>query len=131
MTPPKIISLAIILFFMVGCAATPPPAENRARLGFQSELSVEADNMEPFVSEQARHAFWRCCSSCHGPDGRGINAIGPDLRQARRRTSEEWERYLRDGSGAHPAGQPPPLWMTGDELTAVARYVDFLSRTGN
>ena len=115
------------LFLFAGCSAS-PAVENRTHFDFQTGTQSEISSVEPFVTEQARHAFWRSCASCHGYDGRGIMAVGPDLRRAKRRGADEWERYLRDSSGAHPAGQQPPLWVNGDELTAVAAYVDALSR---
>lgn len=79
------------------------------------------------MSEEALAAYRRSCAPCHGHDGHGILGVAPDLRRAKRRTAQEWEKYLRDGSGAHPAGQPPPLWITGDELTALAAWLDTLS----
>ncbi|MGH9848175.1 MAG: c-type cytochrome [Blastocatellia bacterium] len=113
----------ICLGVFTGCASPPPTAvENRAR------FSEDSASAEPYVSEQARSAFRRSCASCHGYDARGITAVAPDLRRARRRSPEEWERYLRDSSGSHPAGQPPPLWINGDELKAIAAYLDSLAQ---
>jgi mono/diheme cytochrome c family protein len=109
---------------LTGCGA-PPPAEVE-RANFDAGSAV-VRNAEPAVSEQALSAFRRSCASCHGYDAHGITAVGPDLRRAKRRTADEWERYLRDPSGSHPAQQAAPLWITGDELKAIARYLDSLA----
>ncbi len=112
----------ICLGVFAGCASPPPAAEDRTR------VDADAASAEPYASEQARNAFRRSCASCHGYDARGITAVAPDLRRAARRSPEEWERYLRDSSGSHPAGQPPPLWIDGDELKAIAAYLDSLAQ---
>ena len=103
------------------CAAAPPEESNEPR-----EAPGETAGVEPAMPEVARRAFTRSCASCHGPDGRGIAAIAPDLRRARKRSLEEWQRYLRDPSGAHPADQGPPLWIDDDELNALADYLNAL-----
>jgi mono/diheme cytochrome c family protein len=114
------------LCFLTGCAASSPaPPAEAERSNFDAEPVVL--NAEPAVSEQALSAFRRSCASCHGYDAHGITAVGPDLRRAKRRTPDEWERYLRDPSGSHPAQQAAPLWITGDELKAIARYLDSLA----
>jgi mono/diheme cytochrome c family protein len=123
-----LIPLLVLLCLLLGCSSL-PPVDNRARLDYQPLQPAEgrADRgSEPFVSEPARRAFGRTCAGCHGPDGRGITQVGPDLRRAQRRTAAEWDRYLRDSRGSHPAGQPPPLWITEDEMKEVAAYVDSL-----
>lgn len=116
--------LLIGLGFLAGCASPPAPVDvERSR--FDAEPATT--NAEPYVSEQASGAFRRSCASCHGHDAHGITAVAPDLRRAKRRTPDEWGRYLRDSSGSHPAGQPPPLWIDGDELKAIAGYLDSLA----
>lgn len=116
-----LVLVAISLF--TGCSSQ-PAAENPPPPDSLPELA----SVEPAITEQARGAFRRSCAQCHGYDARGIAAVAPDLRRAKRRSAEEWERYLRDSSGSHPAGRPPPLWIDGDELTAIAAYLDSLSQ---
>lgn len=121
--------LLLFVCLLAGCSRL-PEVDNRARLGFQATTPSDGlaeRGAEPFVSERARRAFWRTCAGCHGPDGRGITSVGPDLRRARKRTATEWDQYLRDSSGSHPAGQPPPLWITEEEMKDVAAYVESLS----
>ena len=113
-----------VMGFFAGCASPSPAVVERSR--FDEEPATIA--VEPYVSEQARGAFRRSCASCHGYDAHGITAVAPDLRRAKRRSPDEWERYLRDSSGSHPAGQPPPLWINGDELKAIAAYLDSLAQ---
>ncbi len=115
-----VLALALLL---AGCSR-PSTEEKSSTL---SDASPETRGVEPYMSEDVREAFRRSCASCHGYDGHGILGVAPDLRRAKRRTPEEWEKYLRDSSGSHPAGQAPPLWVTGDELTALAAWLDQFS----
>lgn len=115
-----------VLFCQTACNRAPaaPSPEKAPSL----EAAPESPGVEPFMTPQARAAFRRSCASCHGHDGHGILAVAPDLRLAKKRSAEEWEKYLRNASGAHPAAAPPPLWIDGDELTAIAAYLDRLTQ---
>ena len=79
---------------------------------------------EDFMPERVRVIYVRSCASCHGPDGHGVTAVAPDLYRARPRSSEEWEKYLRDSADAHPVAHPPPLWLNEEETKAMAEYLD-------
>jgi hypothetical protein len=50
------------------------------------------------MTEAAQAIFHRTCARCHGPDGRGITGVSPDIRRGSRRTSPEWFQFLRDGA---------------------------------
>ncbi|MDX2032892.1 MAG: cytochrome c [Blastocatellia bacterium] len=117
--------LIVSTLFFSGCSSRETTVEKSPPF----EAAPESQGVEPFMSEEVRAAYRRSCASCHGHDAHGILGVAPDLRRAKPRTSAEWETYLRDGRGAHPAGQPPPLWITGDELTALAAWLDAQART--
>lgn len=77
-----------------------------------------------FMPAQVRVVFKRSCEMCHGPDGRGLTGIAPDFQRAQPRDVAAWERYLRDPHRAHPdAATPPPVWLTEDEMKAVAAFL--------
>ncbi len=80
------------------------------------------------MPERARIIYVRSCASCHGPDGHGVTAVAPDIYRARRRSSEDWERYLRDSANVHPVANPPPLWLDADEIKRMAEFLE--SATG-
>ncbi len=88
----------------------------------------ERAGAEDFMPEQVRIVYNRSCASCHGPDGRGIAAIAPGLHRAKHRSAPEWDKYLRGSRNAHPVGHPPPLWLDGDEMKAMAAYLDSLTQ---
>jgi mono/diheme cytochrome c family protein len=83
---------------------------------------------EDFMPERVRVIYVRSCASCHGPDGRGVTAVAPDLYRARPRSSEEWEKYLRDSADAHPVAHPPPLWLSAEEIKDMAEYLESTTR---
>jgi len=83
---------------------------------------------EDFMPERARVIYVRSCASCHGPDGHGVAAVAPDLYRARYRPREEWEKYLRDSTDAHPVGRPPPLWLSEEEMKDMAEYLESATR---
>ena len=94
-----------------------------------SPNGAEAPSVEPLMSEEVRQIYARSCESCHGPNGRGIVGVAPDLRRVPARTVEEWEAYLRQSNNAHPVAQPPPLWLTADEMKTMAEYLTALTQS--
>lgn len=88
-----------------------------------------ATDVEPVRPLAAQTVFERSCKSCHGPDGHGIAAVAPDLRRAPRRTSEEWEKYLRDPNSVHPNSRMPALEsLTDEDYQAMAAYLADLTQ---
>jgi mono/diheme cytochrome c family protein len=101
--------------------------EDKAGFDPNGPLGATA-GVEPHMPGDVRAIFNRSCNSCHGPDGRGIAAVAPDLHRSKSRSAEEWEKYLRDSRDAHPKGYPPPLWLTADEMKWMADYLESLAR---
>jgi mono/diheme cytochrome c family protein len=120
------IIVCLCALFPGGCA-NDAAKENRAgfELADQQRGKIGA---EDFMPEQVRVVFNRSCTSCHAPDGGGIAAIAPALNRAKHRSAEEWDRYLRASRHAHPVGHAPPLWLDGDEMKAMAAYLDALTQ---
>lgn len=89
---------------------SPPPA---------SVVSVET-----FPPDSVRAIFKRSCESCHGYDGRGIAGIAPDMLRTFGHKAEEWESYFINSKGLHPGAQmPSTIWMSQDEIKAVANFL--------
>ncbi|MBI1760494.1 MAG: cytochrome c [Acidobacteria bacterium] len=85
-------------------------------------------SVEPVRSETVNRIFTRTCSACHGPDGRGIAAVAPDLRRAKARSFAQWQQYLGNTAG-HPGTQmPPPTWLNVDEIDVMANYLFTLTQ---
>ena len=76
------------------------------------------------MPEGIRVLYVRSCASCHGPDGHGVTAVAPDIYRARYRSREEWVKYLRDSTDAHPVANPPPLWLNKEEMEKMAEYLE-------
>jgi len=81
------------------------------------------------MPEEVQSVFERSCKLCHGPDGHGIAAVGPDLRRSPRRSAEEWERYLRNPKSVDPNSKmPPTAGLSDEEFKAVAAYLADLTQ---
>jgi mono/diheme cytochrome c family protein len=85
---------------------------------------------EPVMTEAVQRIFHRTCARCHGPDGRGITGVSPDIRRGLRRTSPEWFQFLRDGrDGRDGRGTSSHSKMashaglTDDEVKEIAAYL--------
>jgi len=85
---------------------------------------AETSSVERLMPERIRNIFNRSCASCHGLDGKGIAGVAPDLNRIPQRTAAEWVKYLRDPAGVHPASGMPPVWMTAEEITEFAAYLE-------
>jgi cytochrome c len=118
-----ILTVCLCALFFSGCASD-SAKEDKINFGL---TDGEKAGAEGFMPEQVRIVFNRSCTSCHGPDGRGIAAIAPAFNRAKHRSAAEWDRYLRDSRHAHPVGHPPPLWLDADEMKAMAAYLDSLT----
>lgn len=70
-----------------------------------------------------RGIFHRSCETCHGPDGRGITGVAPDIGRAQPRSFEAWTHYLRDPHQAHPGASAQPLWLSEEETKAIAQFL--------
>lgn len=78
------------------------------------------------------------CSACHGPDGKGLPQLGPDLTDAKwlhsKGTYTELVKQVMDGVTAEKSTtgmiMPPKggSALTDDQVKAVAAYVWSLSR---
>lgn len=131
--------LSLLLSLGLACSGTP---ENTADSGTNTtSSSVEkaaSDNSakassapvsEPLMSEAAHEVFTKKCSSCHGPDGHGIAAQGPDIRQAPSRSVADWEKYLREPQSVVPGSQKKTLaGVSDDDITAMAEYLADLTQ---
>ena len=85
---------------------------------------VSTRGLEPVVPEPVNRTFQRSCRSCHGPDGRGILAIAPDLRKASSRSAEQWQQFLSNPQNGHfGADLSPPTWLNVDEVVLIADYL--------
>lgn len=83
----------------------------------------EVKSVETIMPENVREIYRRSCESCHGIDGRGIVGVAPGLLNPRRRSFDEWNKYLRDPQTVHPVGNMPPVWMLDDEIRLMAEYL--------
>lgn len=92
------------------------------------DQSRERIGAEDFMPERVRVVYVRSCESCHGPDGHGVTGVAPDIYRAKYHATDEWEKYLRESKGAHPAGNPPPLWLDADETKQMAEYLELVTR---
>lgn len=93
----------------------------------RSSFATAPNSLEPLLPATIARAFERSCKNCHGPEGRGIAAIAPDMRKAVARTAAQWTQYF---TVAHPgATLPPPAWINADEINAVANYLAALNAT--
>lgn len=110
---------AILLF--VGCTGQGVKEEKVDR-------RQEKVGAEDFMPERVRVIYVRSCASCHGPDGHGVTAVAPDLYRAKYRPREEWEKYLRNSTDAHPVAHPPPLWLNEEETKDMAEYLESATR---
>ncbi len=97
----------------------------------QSGLRGYGPSVEIFMPERVRIIYKRSCESCHGIDGGGITGIAPDIKRAKRRSAEEWRKYLRSPLGAHPASQKPPLWLDEEEVETISDFLADLSQGSN
>ncbi len=99
-----------------GCKSS-QPNEEQAR-------PMELSSVENLMPERVQAVFNRSCASCHGHDGHGITGIAPDLRNASRRSASDWLQYFSSSKSPHPGSTTPStMWMTRDEITAVANFL--------
>jgi mono/diheme cytochrome c family protein len=118
--PHKFFSACLLLSAAFSCACTSAPADDGSASG-ATTTHLAALSVEPVLPPAVSRIFDRSCKSCHGPDGRGLTAIAPDLRHAAPREAAAWEQYL---SGSHPGSQmPPPTWLDADEAKLIAAYL--------
>jgi len=132
MNPPALIRL-LILLGLTGCclvsACSQRTAGPSAAVVKEPGLPTSALNVEPVRPEAVQAVFERSCKLCHGPDGRGIIAVAPDVRRAPQRSAEAWEKYLRNPKSLYSNSQMPPLEGKGDEeIKAVAAYLADLTQ---
>src|SRR6476620_8147179 len=81
-------------------------------------------SQEPVMTEAAQAIFHRTCARCHGPDGRGITGVSPDIRRGSRRTSPEWFQFLRDGRGLTSHSKMVSYAaLSDDEVKEIAAYL--------
>jgi mono/diheme cytochrome c family protein len=113
---------ATLLF--VGCAGQVTKDEKDEKV----DRRQEKIGAEDFMPERVRVTYVRSCASCHGPDGHGVAAVAPDLYRAKYRPREDWEKYLRDSTDAHPVIHPPPLWLNEEEIKNMAEYLESVTR---
>ncbi|MFN7946475.1 MAG: cytochrome c [Blastocatellia bacterium] len=84
---------------------------------------------EPLMTEEVHTAYVRSCRECHGADGHGIAAVAPDLRVSPKRSSEDWEKYLRNPKSIDPKATKAPMrGLSDDEVKAVAAYLADLTQ---
>jgi mono/diheme cytochrome c family protein len=120
----SILAICVAALLFVDCASRGAKTDEDERV----DRRREKIGAEDFMPEQARVIYARSCASCHGPDGHGVTAVAPDIYRARYRTSEEWEKYLRDSADAHPVSHPPPLWLNKEEMKNMAEYLESATR---
>lgn len=120
---PLTLILCVCAALSVGCA-TPDTKEDKGG----AEQHGGKVGAEDFMPERTRTIYMRSCASCHGPGGHGILAVAPDLYRAKHRAANEWEKYLRESRDAHPVGNPPPLWLDGDETREMAEYLESVTQ---
>jgi mono/diheme cytochrome c family protein len=116
----SILAICVATSLFVDCS----PRGAKIDEGERADRPREKIGAEDFMPEGARVIYVRSCASCHGPDGHGVTAVAPDLYRARYRSREDWEKYLRDSSNAHPVAHPPPLWLDKDEMKKMAEYLE-------
>ncbi len=84
---------------------------------------------EPLMTEEVHTAYVKNCQACHGADGHGLAAIAPDLRVSPRRSSDDWEKYLRNPKSIDPQATKAPMrGLSDDEVKAVAAYLADLTQ---
>jgi cytochrome c553 len=122
----SLLAIYVAAVFFVACANQ--GAKDGGAKDERGDLRGEKVGVEDFMPEGARIIYVRSCASCHGPDGHGVTAVAPNLYRAKYRPREEWEKYLRDSTGAHPAAHPPPLWLNAEEIKRMAEYLESATR---
>jgi len=118
-----------ITFILISAAVIPAACSSNSGSDAYSENGTptwhaETRSVESFMPENVRRIYGRSCESCHGLNGTGIAGVAPDLHRIPGKSAGEWEKYLRDPNGAHPASAPPPVWMTAEEIRDFAEYLE-------
>jgi cytochrome c553 len=114
--------LLLVLFCSLGACLNDPTKTEEAG------ISLQVGSVETFMPEKVRIAIKRSCESCHGIDGHGLAGIAPALARGIHRSLDEWRKYLRESSHAHPVSQAPPLWLDEEEIKAVAAYLEIINQ---
>ena len=123
------VSILLLIPLVVASACSSGREEKAVTLVMQATPSPTAADSEPVMTEAVQGVFERNCKLCHGPDGRGIAAVAPDIRRGPRRGPEDWEKYLRDPKSLHPNSKMPALTGASDEeFKAVAAYLADLTQ---
>lgn len=101
-----VLSIALLLSILVGCAKNqPPPGLN--------ELQVKG--WETFENK------W--CYSCHVIKDKG-GKIGPELTYLARKRDKEWlKKYLQDPKNIFPNAKMEKVRMFDGELNALVEYL--------
>jgi mono/diheme cytochrome c family protein len=121
---PRLILIVCCFAAFVACKAEP---EREAPSAPTSVASIET-----FLPESMRTIFKRSCESCHGYDGHGIAGVAPDMLRSSGRKPEEWENYFVNPLSLHPGAQmPSTVWMSQDEIKAVAAFLANLPGPNN
>jgi mono/diheme cytochrome c family protein len=120
----QVLAICVAAGIFVNCSTRGAKVEEVEKV----DKRREKIGAEDFMPESARVIYFRSCASCHGPDGRGVTAVAPDIYRARYRPREEWEKYLRDSANAHPVAHPPPLWLDREETQKMAEYLESATR---
>lgn len=107
----------VLIFATLAACSRGEPAEG------SPDQMPQTGSLQPVMPEQVRVVYRRSCESCHGIDARGITGIAPPLVGSKKRTAEEWDKYLRAPGTVHPAGNMPPVWMLDDEIKLMAEYL--------
>ena len=108
---------------------TPPPAEET------KETPAPAADYPAEVVEEGKQLFLNTCSTCHGPDAKGLPGLGKNLHDnqyVRSHTDEEMLEFLKTGRPASdplnttgvdmpPRGGNPSL--TDEDLQKIIAYL--------
>jgi mono/diheme cytochrome c family protein len=119
---PAILLLIVVLLVCLSSAC------RSKRTSETSDEASAGNSIETFMPTHVRNIFRRSCETCHGPDGRGITGVAPDIQRAQARSFEAWAQYLRDPHRAHPGATTPPVWLSEEETKAIA---EFLARSNS
>jgi mono/diheme cytochrome c family protein len=97
-----------------------------------SKVSQVAQAITPDMAAQGEKLYWEKypCFTCHQIQGKaGGAAVGPDLTDAWRRLNPEWMvQWIKNPQAFDPATIMPNLGLSDAEATAIAAYLESLSK---
>jgi mono/diheme cytochrome c family protein len=91
-----------------------------------------AQSLTPDLAAQGEKLYWEKypCFTCHQIQGKAVGAaVGPDLTDVWKRLNPDWiVQWIKNPQAFEPATIMPNLGLTDGEATAIAAYLESLSK---